>query len=388
MTTTDGTMTGEYKLDPCQICGMYRLCTLQELLLLEQCSDFKNLSWGFTCPTCVENCTLQQHILQQNNIINSLHERISSLVNIHNLEKDVDEMTAQFASLTTVDASICSNKSSDQLDLNVSNIDKFIQNKSFESESNISELSCLNITPVQEYYPTVLPVIPGVILPEENENILSKENTGLLQDTQVVSDSVIIIDDDLPDLKTKEISVTEKFKENTIVRTMIAGDSSLQEIRHLKSSLLHTDSNNWFKVAPKNAMLQDLIDTVLYFATRVHKNLKTVILQVTKSQIDKAGTEVTKRALIGLLNHLVSKGISLIILSPVPYLKYTDISFSRALAIAKWLWTIPDRYTNASIIDITTDLSPNKLFTDNGSKLSYTAIKLLELKINNCQSEN
>ena len=169
---------------------------------------------------------------------------------------------------------------------------------------------------------------------------------------------------------------------------MIAGDSSLQEIRHLKSSLLHPDSNNWFKVAPKNAMLQDLIDTVLYFATRVHKNLKTVILQVTKSQIDKAGTEVTKRALIGLLNHLVSKGISLIILSPVPYLKYTDISFSRALAIAKWLWTIPDRYTNASIIDITTDLSPNKLFTDNGSKLSYTAIKLLELKINNCQSEN
>ena len=244
MTTTDGTMTGEYKLDPCQICGMYRLCTLQELLLLEQCSDSKNLSLGFTCPTCVENCTLQQHILQQNNIINSLHERISSLVNIHNLEKDVDEMTAQFASLTTVDASICSNKSSDQLDLNVSNIDKFIQNKSFESESNISELSCLNITPVQEYYPTVLPVIPGVILPEENENILSKENNGLLQDTQVVSDSVIIIDDDLPDLKTKEISVTEKFKENTIVRTMIAGDSSLQEISHLKSSLLHPDSNN------------------------------------------------------------------------------------------------------------------------------------------------
>ena len=163
---------------------------------------------------------------------------------------------------------------------------------------------------------------------------------------------------------------------------MIIGDGSLRNIKHLKSSILYPDSNNWFKVARKDAMLQDLIDTVYYFVNRIHKSLNMVVLQITKSHMENGCSEVTKQELTKLVADLDNKGISLILLGPIPYPDLTDEGFSRAFQITKWLSTTLKSHTNNTVFISNWDLQSSKNFTDNGSKLNYIGYKIIERKIN------
>ena len=394
LTTSKDTMTNagrlmdDYQLLPCNECGMFKLCTLSELSIIQQQLSIPEYS-PYICPSCTEICLLHSRIREQNDSIRDLNERISSLINIHDLEKDVDIMSAQLYEAKSQAASpLCSNPVANGT--SHFNADQFFTSESPHHTNNINKNSFIDITPVQSSK-TPLPTIHGIIKPDVKDIVILSETDIPCQDGVLMerktscSPCIIDIDGNGPQSKAiaerNKIETISKFKDNTIVTNMVVGDETLKDIQCTRSDVLHLESNDWFKVARRNALLHDLIDTVLHFG-KLHKKLSTVYLQITKCQIEDFGTEQTKRQLEQLISDLKIREINLTILCPIPYCSYSDESYSRALTIIEWLKTLDTMHENLSLIDISTDLQQNRnLFNKGGNRLSYQGIEMLEKKV-------
>ena len=261
------TQMNDYQMLPCTSCGMFKLCTLHELSIIQQQLTSSDYS-PYTCPSCTENCLLHSRIKAQDDSIKDLNERISALINIHNLEKDVDTMSAQLSGANSQPLF----NSSSHFD-----VDQFFTTSSTHHADNGTRSSFLDVTPVLSAN-TPLPTINGIIKSDVKDVVIlstnNSQNEASKEDKTSCTPCIIDVDGDGPQSKAiaaeyKEEN-TSKFKENTIVTNMIIGDESLRDVQYLKSDKLYPNSNEWFKVARKNASLQDLIDTVLHFG-KFHK---------------------------------------------------------------------------------------------------------------------
>ena len=97
----------EGKLVQCQSCGMFRLFKqFAYEQLLRQYPTINNSLPKVTCFNCNEKVALIDQINDLNTVIETLHERISSLTQIRSHETEIDDLSAQFATVQLGDITI------------------------------------------------------------------------------------------------------------------------------------------------------------------------------------------------------------------------------------------------------------------------------------------
>ena len=294
-------------------------------------------STNWTCNSCKEKASLilqlgsmEDTIICLNNTIIALNKRVESLQVMNTLEKELDE------SINNLTSQFCS--------LNLNHSDKTIP-------SNIDNVGA-----------QIPPVAAIVDVSWGGDDTANKVMSSINNDTSVwtISDTHcsdnVIADDEQSDGEYTLEAANSSF--GTVesgldrpIKTLFFGDSVLRDVNLLGGL---GNKNEYLKIPRNNASLIDLVDTIYFFLEEVLVNntISTVILQTCTKDIRFGQTESMMQTFEELILKMEEKGISLIIIGPLPFPSLGSHAFSRACCINDWLEKHTAVSKNTTFVDI------------------------------------
>ena len=394
---------------PCQSCGMYQYFKISYINSWFHCGF---TTFIFTCDNCYEKCTLAQQVIDLQQTISSLNNRITSLINIRNAETSFDKtamdaLTNQFANVnlnhtpqvtinnntssadkseytsiwvgdtnTNLDTTVLSHAHSSRsletlfstINNDSGNNDYFVEtgDMSFDKSSASSRSSATN-----QMLNTKSHVIMEDNLPKvtSGQAKVATGKSGQRLDpndtTWCTSDGESQLENLNKEVRSTKLEVSEvealpesipaptvvaKPNPDMHIKLIIVGDKGIKNIV-LKPQINH---KNCFKVSHKSSTIKQSFECVSYLVEKRFKNVEFVLYQVGSDLIKNTESEVLKLQLDHMSKSLQSRDIQLIVSGPAPSTNLRTEAFSRLVAFDKWLmeWAAPEHIVYVSNFDL------------------------------------
>ena len=307
----------------CENCKLY--LDTNEQCFLSILHNYPGPSPGSThwiCKSCLEKNSLiveltnmHETVKYLNNTIRTLNRRIDSLQDINTKEREldntIDELAAQLSSWHVSDT-LCDNNSG-------------------------NTATCANSSDNTNTIPAVAAIV-DVVCDKSHATLSTINNTSVWTGLDSTSTNVNqTVSNANSMIETRTLNDTAKTKSalDRPIKTLFVGDSALRNVK-LLGGLGNTQS--CLRIAKQNASLADLVDTIEYFTNEVYKDsISTVILQTCTKDIKHGLTESIIQLFEYLMRKMTDRGISMIIVGPLPLPNFSSIAFSRACCINDWL---------------------------------------------------
>ena len=334
-------VVNDLKLMPCQTCGMYQYFKLSDI---DSCSHSPGEGYGFSsfafsCTNCYDKFALAQQVVDLQQTITTLNERISSLVNLRNAENSFDK--------TIMDALTNKFQSFNINDSVPDPAQQVIIQESFKSTLAPSEYTSIWIgdsdtsdgmlshTELSENisHNSTLKTLSTIYGPGEDQH-----SDGHFEGTSTISlGDLFTAPNDMTasklDAPRKVLSTRQdKLGSNleSLVETVIISDSFM-------SGLSFENCNNIHSANYPSAMIKNVTNAVEHFL-HVYDKLKTVVVHTGANDIRYGKkTEEIKQSFQILLERTASVGKKLIISGPVLTDNCSCDYFSRITALNNWL---------------------------------------------------
>ena len=133
------------------------------------------------------------------------------------------------------------------------------------------------------------------------------------------------------------------------INTLLVGDSTLRQVNLLGEL---GDRQTCLKISRRNTHLADLISPIEHFTDVYKDSLKTVILQKCIKDITHGSTERVIQIVEYLSRMMEDKGLSFVIVGPLPLPSLSSLSFSRGLCINNRLEKLSSNSNTITFINI------------------------------------
>ena len=361
----------------CQSCGMFRLFKqFAYEQLLRQYPTINNSPPKVTCFNCNEKSALIDQINDLNTVIETLHERISSLTQIRSHESEIDDLSAQFATVqlgdltippeTGAEVTICQSMVSSSDCMN---------NTSIWSSSITDQSQCsstfISDSGKQIQHPTSVERILRCVRNKSSSIAQTHGTCG-----QEIPHISHVITENTSSKKEESIA---KFRENETVTTLLCGGRELTGVS-IDSKVIKSEQG--FKIANPAASLSKSIETAKFFINKNHRNVKSMILQISANHIENGKSEIIKDTLMNLSTEMAQKGIKVIISSPIPYSALNGESFSRLCALNNWLLKQSSTCSLFNVIDNSDFFQNYNLFSEKRGNLNTAGVFTLQERMN------
>ena len=282
-------VANETKLMPCQSCGMLRYFNLSNMNsageMLED--NFNSSSFVYTCITCFENYALAQQVHDLQQTVETLQNRISSLVNLRDSENSFDRtvmgaLTSQFTNLN-IHQNIPSPASHVIIEDTTKSTLPSSDHTSIwigESDADVETISTINNDTINSYDHFVETSSEPITSSFADSNLqeTTESNTGSNITPDSISDQITAPSTDLdPQIIRNSSDRCITSTTNAGSGTILIGDSWTNGLKFKNISLLHSVNYPSAKIENISKVLDHLSDK--------YKSVKTFIVHAEENDI-------------------------------------------------------------------------------------------------------
>ena len=360
----------------CQSCGMFRLFKqFAYNQLLQQYPTINNSPPKVTCFNCNEKIALLDQINDLNTVIETLHERIDSLTQIRSHESEIDDLSAQLATVQLGDITIPPDTGAEvTLCSSAVSISNGMNDTSIWSNLDTDQSQCNSTHHSGPSHQNDHPTTVDRILQSVRNKSASVAQTHGVHGQEIPLISNVIKEN----TSYKQEEAIAKFRQNDTVTTLLCGGRELTGVT-IDSRILK--SKEGFKITNPNASLNEMVKTAKFFIDKNHKNVKSMIFQISTNHIENGKSEIIKDTLTKFSSEMTEKGIKVVVSGPIPYNVLNGECFSRLCALTDWLLKHSSTCSTFNIIDNSDFFQNNSLFTERRGKLNTAGVFTLQERI-------